>query len=474
MLTSFISIEFAVFFTAVLAVFYVISDRFRVAYLFYASMLFVGLISPTFLFYGIIFTSYNYFAGRIIGNKDGDGIFRRRVYLLSQSLNIGLLVFFKYVVVILEYLLPTCMVWKSHYLILPLGISYYSFQSISYLYLIFKGVEKPEYSFVRFGLYQLFFPKFIAGPIERSRSFLPQISGKLSLTSDNYLPGIRLFMWGAFKKIVVANTLGIIVNKVYDNPAGFTTIPIIIALIVQSSYIYTDFSGYTDMALGLGRMFGIRLSPNFNKPFSSQTIGEFWRRWHISLSSWCNDFIYNRIMLKYRRKGKVAALYGITATFLIIGVWHGANFTFIILGLLQALAITYEFFSKSFRYKVSQRVNGTFYRIFSVAWVNIFFTFSLIFFFAPSVEHGFDMLYQLSDFTLVFDSGIGFNLSRVEFLFALLCLVFVYAVEFEVYDSFFHKIFYKNMVVRQITYLVWLFMIVYFSKNQIVFTYAGF
>lgn len=472
MLTSFISGEFLVFILAVWALYLIVKKEYRVAMLLVASLLFVALINPLFLIYGLIYSVINYLVGRFI--QHGNSPYRRLVYLSAQVFNIGCLVFFKYVTIIVANIAPSLVPANDVWFLLPLGISYYSFQSISYLYLIFKGAEKAENSFVRFALYLLFFPKFIAGPIERSKSFLPQLQTSYTPNYADFSQGIRLFMWGAFKKIVIANTLGIMVHKMYGGYIMYESMPVSLALIFQSSYMYADFSGYTDMALGLGRIFGIKLSPNFNNPFGAQTIGEFWRKWHISLSSWCNDFIYNRIMLKYRRSGNKAAFYGISTTFLIIGVWHGANMTFVVLGALQALVIIYEFYSKSFRKRFSARFNPTFYKVISVIWVNLFFTFSLIFFFSANVNSAWGVIQRVVATPFTFNNGFGFNINKVEFLFVLFSLTLVYFIEFGGRNHPLIKRMMNSNLLRFMLYFIWFLLIAYFSKNQIVFNYAGF
>ncbi len=472
MLSGFISLEFLIFFASLLIVFLLIGKELRVVVLFFASLAFIGFIHPVFVFYGILYSVINYFAGIVIGC----GKFRnyKLIYFATQFFNIGVLVFFKYITVITDAFSPFFSPVSNFFFLLPLGISYYSFQSISYLYLIFKGVERAEKSFVHFGLYLLFFPKFIAGPIERSRSFFPQLNDPLSPSYLDIIQGARLFMWGAFKKIVIANTLGVIVSKVYGAPSNFWALPISFALVLQSSYLYCDFSGYTDMALGLGRIFGIRLSPNFNNPLGAKSVGEFWRKWHISLSSWCNDFIYNRIMLRYRRLGKVAAFLGISVTFLVIGVWHGANLTYLLLGVLQAIAIVYEFFSKPYRVRLFTKFNPQWSRYFSILLVNVFFSFSLIFFFSKDLGAALGLLERLFTTPFSLSHGFGYNLNRSEFYLAIISLTVVYFVEFK---GFNHRVFQtvsESVLIRHSLYLVWLFLIVFFSKNQIVFTYAGF
>lgn len=347
---TFLSVEFTLFILPVLIFYYLIPTLYKKWLLLLASISFIALASVSFLAYALLFVVVNYMVGRIIESKEGR--YRKLVYYSGQVFNIGGLFLYKYLSFLTSNVSSLFDLGDEELLdkiIAPIGISYYTFQGISYLYLILKAGDKPEKNIGNLTLYMLFFPKFLAGPIERHRLFLPQLKRPHFVQGSDIAEGLKLILWGAFKKVMIGDTFGIIVNKVYGNVEGFEGFPLWIAFFLQPIQLYGDFSGYTDMAIGLARLFGFRLSPNFNRPFFAQSVAQFWKRWHISLSSWCNDFIYNRLMLKHRKWGDMAVIYAIFSAFMIIGVWHGANWTFIIIGVLQVIALSYEFYTRQWR-----------------------------------------------------------------------------------------------------------------------------
>jgi D-alanyl-lipoteichoic acid acyltransferase DltB (MBOAT superfamily) len=249
--------------------------------------------------------------------------FKNKLFWLVIIIDISFLALFKYFDAYLERVnslfFASGIYAKDLYLkvMIPLGISYYTFQCLGYLIRIDRGSEKAERNFATFATFLLFFPKFLAGPVERSNHFFPQLNNLSNFKDQQIKAGLRLFLWGLFKKVAIADTIYHSVSKVYQDIHQFSGLQLFTILIVETIYIYCDFSGYTDMALGSAKIFGINLIDNFNRPFLSKNVSEFWRRWHISLSSWCNDFIYNPFIVKFRRFGNVAVTGGIFLTFFI-------------------------------------------------------------------------------------------------------------------------------------------------------------
>ena len=475
----FTSLEFLVFFLVVFITFFSVPLRFRLLVLLGASLCFIGVASPVFLIYSVLFVLANYSIGRAIGNKSLK--YRQQIYYLGQVFNIGGLVFYKYINFIVENIntglnLFTPVEIPYLTIIIPLGISYYTFQGISYLYLIFKANDKPETDLASLALYMLFFPKIMAGPIERHRIFLPQLRKNLVFDYDRVVEGGRLVLWGMFKKVVVGDTFAIILNKVYGNVEAFPGQALILTFLIQPVQIYCDFSGYTDMAIGFAKIFGINLSPNFNRPFFARSVSEFWRRWHISLSSWCNEFIYNRLLIKHRKWGNWAVVYAIFGCFMIIGVWHGANWTFVMLGIIQVFALTYEFFTRKWRSQLFQRIPVSVGKWISITVVYLFVCLFLIFFFAKDLSDAFYFLSAMPDVKNITNFTMGFNLNRMEFYIACFAAVLVFIYEFfaEIKQDLFITILVKNSVVRWCLYIIWVFMVVYFSKNQSNFVYMMF
>lgn len=467
---SFFSIEFFIFLFFSFLLVYSLSPRFRLNGLVLVSSLFVALFDWYFLLLALSYGLVNFFVGKWVGRK---GAWQKTLYVFGQCFNVLVLVFYKLIGVLfdIEHGAPL-----YQFLILPLGISYYAFQSVSYLFLIYKGLDKPEPNGWKFFLYISFFPKFVAGPIERPKIFLSQLTQSIPFNPAFIVQGGRLFLWGALKKVFIANTLGIVIHKVHGNPADFAGIPTYLAFFLHSSYIYFDFSGYTDMARGLGLCFGVRLSPNFNLPFKAQTVGEFWRRWHISLSSWCNDFIYNPIVLRYRKWNKLAILLGIFVAFSTIGLWHGFSVNFLILGFIQAIAIAYELFTKRYRVQWSRKIYNRGYAIFSVLLVQLVFSVSLIFFFSKDLDGATVFVDQLFDFQIPKDSHFGLNLPRFEFFLVILGAIVFYFMEYSQSPlaMMIRAAFQRYRLMRWSFYFISLGILVFYSKNNIVFNYASF
>lgn len=341
---------------------------------------------------------------------------RKLLFWSSIYLNIGLLAFYKYIIFILENLNRlfdlTGVQFNLPYpeILIPVGISYYTFQVLGYLIRINRGSEQAEKNLFRFLLYILFFPKFLSGPVERSNRFFPQLSKARRFDYTLVSAGARLFLVGLFKKVVIGDNLAAPVLAAYGDIHHYSGIALMLVFVVQTLHLYADFSGYTDMALGAGKMVGLNLTGNFNRPFFAQNVGEFWRRWHMSLSSWCNDFIFTPFIVKYRKLGQKAAIIGIFLTFFVIGIWHGAAWTFVVLGLLQGIAISYEFYTKRTRITYARKFNQRAVTFFSRLITFLFFCLTLIFFNAHSLSDAFYFITHLF-------SGIDLKLTGHDLIF---------------------------------------------------------
>ena len=219
--------------------------------------------------------------------------------------------------------------------VLPVGISFYTFQTMSYVIDVYRGVTKAEHHFGKYAAFVSFFPQLVAGPIERSNNLLPQINNDHVFDYEKAMHGVKLMLWGYYKKLVIADVLSEYVQKVFNDPHSFSGFALIIASVFFSLQIYCDFSGYSDIALGTAKLFGIDLMINFRSPYFSKSIKEFWSRWHISLSTWFRDYVY--IPLGGNRVGKIRHYMNLMITFLVSGLWHGANWTFIVWGGIHGL-----------------------------------------------------------------------------------------------------------------------------------------
>ncbi len=265
---------------------------------------------------------------------------------LSLSVNIGILVFFKYYYFFTHSIEKTLGFWNIFFhfpdwmIILPVGISFYTFQTMSYSIDVYRGDTKPEKSFLIFALYVSFFPQLVAGPIERSYQLLPQFRNKVSFNYERIRNGIVLITWGFFKKLVIADRLAEYVDHIYNNSYHFGGVFNILATYFFAFQIYCDFSGYTDIAIGTAMILGIRLMTNFRQPYFSTSIREFWGRWHISLSTWFRDYLY--IPLGGNRVTRYRWYMNLIIVFLISGLWHGAGWNFVIWGALHGLYLVLE------------------------------------------------------------------------------------------------------------------------------------
>ena len=308
-----------------------------------ASYVFYGWWDWRFLSLIMVSTIVDYFVGLIISQSDIK--LQRKVFLIiSIVFNLGLLGFFKYFnffisswVDLLTSIGYQVQGTSTLNIILPVGISFYTFQTMSYTIDVYRKKMSPTKDFISFAAFISFFPQLVAGPIERASHLLPQILKRRKFDNKVAIEGVHLIVWGMFKKVAVADNLAMIVDSYYGNIELYSgnTMYTIIVLIFYSFQIYCDFSGYSDIAIGTSKLFGISLSENFRRPYFSSSFSEFWQRWHISLSSWLKDYLY--IPLGGNRKGKLNTYKNNMLTMLLGGLWHGASFNFIIWGGLQGV-----------------------------------------------------------------------------------------------------------------------------------------
>ncbi len=337
------SIEFYFFFITVFGLYWFVFKRSLSGQnwvLLLASYFFYGWWDWRFLFL-IAFSSFvDFTVGKLI-DKGGEEKKRKHLLWLSLTINLGLLGFFKYYNFFadsLQQAFQTLGIVLDDFtldIILPVGISFYTFQTLSYTIDIYKGKIKAERDPVKFFAFVSFFPQLVAGPIERASNLLPQFQKTRSFDEKQSFGAVQLIVWGFFKKIVIADNCALIVNEVFAGYHSFGSLEIIFAVILFAFQIYGDFSGYSDIAIGVSRLFGIKLMVNFRTPYFSRDIAEFWRRWHISLSTWFRDYLY--IPLGGSRFGRFISVRNTVIVFLVSGFWHGANWTFVVWGALHAL-----------------------------------------------------------------------------------------------------------------------------------------
>ena len=338
------SVEFLLFLPIVFVLYWFVFDKklkHQNLLILVSSYVFYGWWDYRFLSLILLSTIVDYFIGLGISNQAS--LKNKRILLwFSVLFNLGVLGFFKYYNFFIDSWIDLFSsvgydiksVWTLN-IILPVGISFYTFQTMSYTIDIYKGKLKPTKDFISFASFVSFFPQLVAGPIERASNLLPQILKKREFKYEQGVQGLRLILWGMFKKVVVADSLAPVVNDIFGNYQELGGGTLWLGAIYFAFQIYCDFSGYSDIAIGTSKLFGFELMSNFKFPYFSRNIGEFWRRWHISLSTWFRDYLY--IPLGGSKGGKLKSLRNIFVIFLVSGFWHGANWTFIFWGLFHAM-----------------------------------------------------------------------------------------------------------------------------------------
>lgn len=339
----------------------------------------------------------DYFAGIYIENAEGK---RRKLFLIfSLIANIGVLAVFKYYNFLnlnVSFLmhgfgLSNPIPYLS--ILLPIGLSFHTFQAMSYTIEVYRGHQKAERHFGIYSLYVMFYPQLVAGPIERPQNLLHQFREKYDFDYDRVTSGLRLMAWGLFKKVVIADRLAIVVDTVYNNPQQHNSLSLIIATVFFTFQIFCDFSGYSDMAIGAARIMGFKLMTNFDKPYQSKSVHEFWKRWHISLSTWFKDYLY--ITLGGNRVTIPRWYLNLFIVFLVSGLWHGANWTFVIWGALHGFYLVFALITKDFRDRFNKLFHFDKMPILSVLTTFVLVAFAWIFFRANSVHSAFYIVKHL-------------------------------------------------------------------------------
>lgn len=380
----FSSLSFFIFLVVIFGATYSLPQRFRPAVLLASSYLFYAFWKASYLWVIVFLTAVDYILGPQI--ERAKGATRKMLWTISIAANLGLLFVFKYLGFfahefnrILEWLHAGGAIPVPE-LILPLGISFHTFQAISYSTDVYRGHFKAEKNLVRFALFIAWFPQMVAGPIERASTLLVQLRNIELPTATQFRSGLFWLIWGLVKKIVVADGMAILVDDVYARPFEYGFAPAWIAFFAYAFQIYCDFSGYTDMAKGSSLLFGVRLTENFNAPYLSRSFIEFWKRWHISLSLWFFEYVFYPLARRWPSQAGIAM--AILVTFLASGVWHGANWTFLLWGFANGLIY--------FAYVSAQRLAPEAYRRFEgppAIALNFFLVcFCWVLFRAPNID----------------------------------------------------------------------------------------
>ncbi|CAN5444355.1 MBOAT family protein [soil metagenome] len=382
------SVDFLVFFIVVTALFFSTPYKFRWLLLLLSSCYFYMAFVPVYILILAFTIVIDYFAGIYIEKNIGSK--RKLLLIVSLIANIGVLAIFKYYNFLNENLTALLgIVNRTNsipYLniVLPIGLSFHTFQAMSYTIEVYRGHQQAEKHFGIYALYVMFYPQLVAGPIERPQNLLHQFREKYDFDYDRVVSGLQLMLWGLFKKVIIADRLAILVDNVYNKPEQYNSIYLFIATVFFAFQIFCDFSGYSDMAIGAAKVMGFNLMKNFRNPYQSRSVDEFWKRWHISLSTWFKDYLY--ISLGGNRVSIPRWYRNIFIVFVISGLWHGANRTFIIWGALHGFYMISGHIFKPFRQKINRLL-----RLDNIAFISCITTFLLvafawIFFRAKNVE----------------------------------------------------------------------------------------
>ncbi len=370
-----------------------------------ASYFFYACWDFRFLFLLIFSTLLDYLTGIKIEESSNQKS-RKFWFWLSITINLGFLAVFKYYNFFIDsfadglQLLNIQSNFYSLNLILPVGISFYTFHGLSYVIDIYQKKIKAEKNFNDYSLFVSFFPLLVAGPIERATHLLPQVKKEKTFDYAKAKDGLLQILWGLFKKVVIADSCAQYANVIFENYADYSGSTLLIGVVFFTIQIYCDFSGYSEIALGTARLLGFELLVNFKFPYFTTSISDFWRRWHISLNTWFVDYIYTPFVTEKREWGKISVILGILITFGLSGLWHGANWTFIIWGLLHGVALCYDFLSKKNRKKWSKKIPIKLYSVLSSLLTLCFVCFTYIFFRANNVSGAFQIIDKIFSITL--------------------------------------------------------------------------
>ena len=426
------SVLFIALFTLFYLVYVAVYKKIRVrnVLLLLFSLYFYYKISGVYVITLVLIASSDFFIGKLMFSKTAKKS-KRNLLLLSLLINLGLLIFFKYTNFFLNVFFGIATGEASPLvldLITPVGISYFIFKTLSYTLDIYKeNIEEPEKNYINYLLYVSFFPNILSGPILRAKDLLPQFRQALQLNKDFISKALLLILIGAFKKIVIADFLGVnLVDRVFDSHVYFTSFEYLMAGYGYLVQLYFDFSGYTDMVIGIAMLLGFTSAPNFNKPFLAQNISDFWRRWHMTLSTWLRDYLFNPMSIRMRNLRNAGMALSVLLTFVICGLWHGPNYTFLAWGTIHGLLMGWDVISRRRRMMVQKKTNKTLYKVLSIFITFHVLMFTFIIFRAPDIGVAADMLKKIFtgvDFSL---AGQWFGFYKYPFFILLAGIVLHY------------------------------------------------
>ena len=473
------SIEFLLFLPVVLFLYWFVFKsnlKYQNFIMLISSYFFYGWWDYRFLSLIFLSTVVDYFIGLSILKQDSKRK-KKQILLCSIIFNLSLLGLFKYYNFFVDswvelfssvgYEIKS--IWTLN-IILPVGISFYTFQTMSYTIDIYKNKLEPTKNFIAFASFVSFFPQLVAGPIERATNLLPQILRKREFDYNQGVQGIRLIIWGMFKKVFIADSLAPTVEYIFVNYQNFGGGVLWLGAIYFAFQIYCDFSGYSDIAIGTSKLFGVELKPNFKFPYFSRNIGEFWRKWHVSLSTWFRDYLY--IPLGGSKEGKRKSIRNIFIIFLVSGFWHGANWTFISWGLFHSILFLPSFIFKTNRKYLSSIIGEenffpTITEIIQVGITFLLVTLGWVFFRSETVGDSFIYLYQM---IFEFEIPTSYRNLMVTTIFPFLFIEYMIRkfpkLEFKINKIFLFELIFLSLLISLI--------IIYWARDKVNFIYFQF
>lgn len=481
---SFNSIDFAVFLTIVFILYWTIARNSLIRQnivLLVASYFFYGWWDWRLLFLIVFISTFNYFSGIGISKQKKEHQ-RKFLLILSLFINLGILGFFKYYNFFIENLSGIFSIFGNPLnistlnILLPIGISFYTFQNISYIIDVYREEISPEKNILIFFNLVAFFPKLVTGPIEKSSNILPQLNKKRVFDYNLSVDGLRQILWGIFKKIVIADNCAFFVNEIFNNTSYYPGSTLLLGVFLFSFQIYADFSGYSDIAIGSAKLFGINLMQNFNYPYFAESVADFWRRWHISFSNWLRDYLFIPLQFKYRDLGIWGNILSIMITFILCGLWHGANWTFIVWGFLHGTYMSFSLLTqKRRRLFIYNIINWNFINSFlKILTTFILISFAWIFFKVENLTQGWlviKRIFSASLFSIPQVTPMSDLAITIFFIFFLVGFEWFqrdneYALQFTGNN--------KSRIVRWGTYYFILLLIFSFGGNPGQFIYIQF
>ncbi|MGB0870304.1 MAG: MBOAT family O-acyltransferase [Flavobacteriales bacterium] len=462
------SLAFLAFFPIVFGLYWTVfknSLKYQNILLLIASYVFYGWWDWRFLSLVIFSSGADYLIGRAIESQTEERK-KKRFMLLSVALNLGFLMYFKYFNFFVDSFIEAMtsvgvdLNWSLAKIILPVGISFYTFQTLSYTIDIYRGNLKAANNPINFFAFVSFFPQLVAGPIERAADLLPQFSVKRKLSYQEGVNALRQILYGFFKKVVIADNIATQVDYIYQNYEVMSSVDLGLGAIFFTVQIYCDFSGYSDIAIGTAKLLGFELKPNFNFPFYSANMTEFWRKWHISLSSWIKDYLFTPLAIQFRNLEAKGVALAIGLAFTLNGFWHGAAWTFLVWGFIHGVVLSFESLTKKKRKKLKKKVNKKLYMQLSVVLTFVYWTLSLIMFRASSLDQGLGYFKRM----LTFES---FSVFRKLFLiYLIISIIFVFVERLQKHRNHVLEIDHLPKWMRFSVYYLLMFAIIYLGNHS--------